>query len=359
MLECIMHHLLPYSDSYLYWCLAYIREGISDLSIYVAVTSPYSRDRGVTEKGACRAWERWRVVLIVMKWSGKVKVFIEEKWSIFFAIFLAKNPKKQNVYPLGGIFKTKLQIPPNNYNTIGIEARRYQKNLQIPPPNGYYSRWVCFLGRPVPWPGPEAAYGGPGADPTFPLTRAWSGLGPSWVGPCPGYPGSCPCGLPGRSGPFDTPTRQLANCDENYKFSVYPYNMLQEFAVDSEVIVTSHPKVVRKSHAWRTGSHRVLRRLLSWLTSWTSHGILISASSSAEMMCLCLLSVLWSNYYLLLLTRHGGQVHFHHHGLDMMHQYCCHDNHLGAIEMFCEESPHSVGSSFFYQEKWSRHHTSY
>ena len=43
-----MHHLLPYSDSCLYWCLAYIREGTSDLRIYVAVTSPYHRDRGVT-----------------------------------------------------------------------------------------------------------------------------------------------------------------------------------------------------------------------------------------------------------------------------------------------------------------------
>ena len=48
MLECIMHHLLPYSDSCLYWCLAYILEGISDLRIYVAVTSPYPPDRGVT-----------------------------------------------------------------------------------------------------------------------------------------------------------------------------------------------------------------------------------------------------------------------------------------------------------------------
>ena len=37
--------------------------------------------------------------------------------------------------------------------------------------------------------------------------------------------------------------------------------MLQEFAVDSEVIVTSHPKIVSKSHAWRTSSPRVMRRL--------------------------------------------------------------------------------------------------
>jgi len=42
-----MHHVLSYSDSYLYWCLAYIREGSSDLCIYVTVTSLYPWDRGV------------------------------------------------------------------------------------------------------------------------------------------------------------------------------------------------------------------------------------------------------------------------------------------------------------------------
>ena len=40
--------VLPYSDSFLYCFLAYIREGISDLRIYVAVTSPYLPNRGVT-----------------------------------------------------------------------------------------------------------------------------------------------------------------------------------------------------------------------------------------------------------------------------------------------------------------------
>jgi len=43
-----MHHVFLNSDSYLYWYLAYIREGIFDLRIYVAVTSSYLRDRGVT-----------------------------------------------------------------------------------------------------------------------------------------------------------------------------------------------------------------------------------------------------------------------------------------------------------------------
>ena len=33
---------------FLYWCLAYIREDFSVLHIYITVTSPYLRDRGVT-----------------------------------------------------------------------------------------------------------------------------------------------------------------------------------------------------------------------------------------------------------------------------------------------------------------------
>ena len=59
----------------------------------------------------------------------------------------------------------------------------------------------------------------------------------------------------------DDITRQLANHDGNYKFSIYLYSMLQEFTVDSEVIVTSHPEIVRRSHAWCTGSPGVLKRL--------------------------------------------------------------------------------------------------
>jgi len=42
-----MHHVLLYSDSFLYWCLEYICEGIFDLRIYVVVTSLYPWDRGV------------------------------------------------------------------------------------------------------------------------------------------------------------------------------------------------------------------------------------------------------------------------------------------------------------------------
>ena len=40
--------VLSYSNSCMYWYLAYIYEGISALCIYVAVTSPYLRDRDIT-----------------------------------------------------------------------------------------------------------------------------------------------------------------------------------------------------------------------------------------------------------------------------------------------------------------------
>ena len=55
MLECIMHYVFSNSDSCLYWCLVYVREGISDLHIYVVVTSPYPQDRGVT-------YEPWKLI---------------------------------------------------------------------------------------------------------------------------------------------------------------------------------------------------------------------------------------------------------------------------------------------------------
>ena len=38
-------------------------------------------------------------------------------------------------------------------------------------------------------------------------------------------------------------------------------DMLQEFTVDSKVIVTSHLEIVRKSHTWHIGSLRILRRV--------------------------------------------------------------------------------------------------
>ena len=58
----------------------------------------------------------------------------------------------------------------------------------------------------------------------------------------------------------DDITSQLTNCDGNYKFSVYPYTMLQEFVIDSVVIVTGHHEIMRKSRAWNTSFSRVLKR---------------------------------------------------------------------------------------------------
>ena len=47
----------------------------------------------------------------------------------------------------------------------------------------------------------------------------------------------------------DSLSRQIAICNDNYKFVAYPYSILQEFAADNKVIVTSHSETVRKLHA--------------------------------------------------------------------------------------------------------------
>ena len=59
---------------------------------------------------------------------------------------------------------------------------------------------------------------------------------------------------------FDDITRQLVNCNDNYKISACLYSVLQEFVVDAEVIVTSHSGIPRKLHAWCTCFDRVLKR---------------------------------------------------------------------------------------------------
>ena len=59
---------------------------------------------------------------------------------------------------------------------------------------------------------------------------------------------------------YDDITRPIAIYNKNYKFFAYPYSVLQEFTVDNKVIVTSHHGTVRKLHASRTRSDRVLKR---------------------------------------------------------------------------------------------------
>jgi len=108
MLECIMHHTLPYSDSCLYWCLAYIREGISNLRIYVAVTSSYPRDRGVTgwyqSLGShILSTSRWQINgKEVCNWNTRVLVIQSNyKCRVIYPFFLIHflNPETFNPLP--------------------------------------------------------------------------------------------------------------------------------------------------------------------------------------------------------------------------------------------------------------------
>jgi len=58
---------------------------------------------------------------------------------------------------------------------------------------------------------------------------------------------------------YDDIIKQIANDNNNYKFSACPYSILQEFAVEIEVMITSHPEIVRELHIRCTGSSKVLK----------------------------------------------------------------------------------------------------
>jgi len=106
-------------------------------------------------------------------------------------------------------------------------------------------------------------------------------------------------------------TRQLANCNCNYYFFACPYSVFQEFAVDSEAIVTSHSEIARKLHAWCIGPNRVLKStsITDKLDiSWDSSIVQFSAGMSR----FCLLPVPCSSFHRLLLIHHGSSFNLHH-----------------------------------------------
>ena len=59
---------------------------------------------------------------------------------------------------------------------------------------------------------------------------------------------------------YDDITGHLANDNDNYKFFACPHSILQEFAVENEVMVTSQPKIGRELHVQCTCSSKVLKR---------------------------------------------------------------------------------------------------
>ena len=48
---------------------------------------------------------------------------------------------------------------------------------------------------------------------------------------------------------IDDITWLIVICNDAYKFIAYPYSILQDFAVNNKVIVTSHPEAVIKLHS--------------------------------------------------------------------------------------------------------------
>ena len=60
---------------------------------------------------------------------------------------------------------------------------------------------------------------------------------------------------------YDDITRHLAFDNDNYKFYACSYSVLQDFAFEIEVIVTSHSEVVRKLHVRCTSSSKFLKNV--------------------------------------------------------------------------------------------------
>ena len=60
----------------------------------------------------------------------------------------------------------------------------------------------------------------------------------------------------------DNLIRQIAICNDNYKFVACPYSILQEFVVDNKMIVTSYSKTARKLHAWCIDSEMILKKIV-------------------------------------------------------------------------------------------------
>jgi len=57
----------------------------------------------------------------------------------------------------------------------------------------------------------------------------------------------------------DDITGQLANDNNNCKFSTCPYIVSQETAIEIEVMVTSHPEIVKEIHVRHTDSSKFLK----------------------------------------------------------------------------------------------------
>ena len=147
-----MHHLLPYSDSCLYWCLAYIREGISDLRIYVAVTSPYppgsGRYRVVSEprlyilstsrrqvngKGICN-WNAW---VLVIQSNYKCRVI----YSFLIILPLIPNPFHLSPVLMFRSLYTNLRYGYTRRVVAGSEWNNYMISSANSVVLGYSQNW--------------------------------------------------------------------------------------------------------------------------------------------------------------------------------------------------------------------------
>ena len=101
--------VLSHSDSCMYWCLAYICEGISALRMYVTVTSSYSRNWGITRwyqslGSSIFNTSIWQINgKIICNWNAWVQIIQSNykcKVIYFFLIVLPLNPKSLSFFTI-------------------------------------------------------------------------------------------------------------------------------------------------------------------------------------------------------------------------------------------------------------------
>ena len=59
----------------------------------------------------------------------------------------------------------------------------------------------------------------------------------------------------------DETPKQIAICNNDYKFAVFSYSILQEFVVVNEVTNISHSEIVSMLHSQRINSYKILKRI--------------------------------------------------------------------------------------------------
>jgi len=129
--------VLPHSDSYLYECLAYIRKGIFDLRIYIAVTSPYLPDRGVigwyqSLSSNILSTTSWQIIdVLICSWRAQIlNIHSNRKCGIIYSFFAIFSLNLETLLSfsfqlLPVIFSTSLDMCPESIIFLTLHTLSY------------------------------------------------------------------------------------------------------------------------------------------------------------------------------------------------------------------------------------------